>query len=578
MIQEKHETRDGMRIDWDAPIKMDDGIVLRADVFRPQAEGKYSVILSMGPYGKGMPFGQARPHAWERLIKEYPEVITGTSAKYATWELADPEHWVPDGYVLIRVDSRGAGRSEGKIECWSPREAKDLYDCIEWAAVQPWSSGKVGLNGISYFAINQWHVAALQPPHLTAICAWEGAADYYRDITHHGGLYSEFAANWYPRAVITMQHGVGDKGGRNPVTGELVSGPETLSPEELAKNRADFVGDAQAHPLDDDYHKSRSPDWSKITVPMLSAGNWGGQGMHLRGNTEAFMRAASPQKWLEIHGGAHWAEFYTSYGVALQKRFFGHFLKGEDTGWSKQPPVQLKVRSPGEKFEVRGEENWPIPRTKWTRFHLHAEGKSLSEALPADTAALSFEAQGDGVTFLSEPMAQATEITGPLAAKLFVSSSTSDADIFVIFRAFDPQGKEVVFQGAQDPRTPIGQGWLRMSHYKLDRKLSLPYRPYHTHDESWPITPDEVIGLDIEIWPTSIVVPKGYRIGLTVRGKDYAFDGPPLDIPGAPHSMTGVGPFLHVRNRPPEIFNGTTTLHFAPGRQPYLLLPVIPAK
>src|SRR5215510_5693725 len=186
----KTEIRDGMQIDWDAPIVMDDGVLLRADVFRPLGDGKYPAILSYGPYGKGLAFQEGYQANWTRLTKAAPEVLLGSSNKYQCWELVDPEKWVPDGYACVRIDSRGAGRSPGVIDVWSPREAQDLYACIEWAAAQPWSSGKVGLSGISYYAMNQWQVAALEPPHLAAMCAWEGAADWYRDSTHHGGILS----------------------------------------------------------------------------------------------------------------------------------------------------------------------------------------------------------------------------------------------------------------------------------------------------------------------------------------------------------------------------------------------------
>ena len=98
----------------------------------------------------------------------------GSTNKYQNWEVVDPEKWVPDGYVCVRVDSRGTGRSPGHVDHFSPRETRDFYDCIEWAGAQPWSSGKVGLNGISYYGINQWQVASLQPPHLAAMCIWEG--------------------------------------------------------------------------------------------------------------------------------------------------------------------------------------------------------------------------------------------------------------------------------------------------------------------------------------------------------------------------------------------------------------------
>jgi predicted acyl esterase len=176
------------------------------------------------------------------------------------------------------------------------------------------------------------------------------------------------------------------------------------------------------------------------------------------------------------------------------------------------------------------------------------------------------------------PLDAPMEITGPLAAKLFLSSSTTDADLFLILRVFAPDGSEVTFQGAQDPHTPIAQGWLRASHRKLDLKRSLPYRPYHTHDEAQPLTTHEPVELDIEIWPTCVVVPAGYRIALTIRGKDYEYGGAQVIAPHVPYPLRGVGPFTHndARNRPASIFGGKNTLHFANERQAWILLPIIP--
>lgn len=573
------EIRDGMRIDWDAPIPMDDGLVLRADVFRPLEDGSYPVILSYGPYGKGLAFQEGNKSAWGRLTAAHPEVAAGSTNKYQNWELVDPEKWVPEGYAVVRVDSRGAGCSPGFLDIWSPRETRDLYDCIEWAGTQPWSNGKVGLNGISYYAMNQWWVAALHPPHLVAMCAWEGAADYYRDVIRHGGIFSQFLSNLYPRAVLRVQHGLGERGLRSQATGELVSGPETLSEAELAANRIDIEQWILDHPLDDAETKARSAVWKEVKTPFLSAANWGGQGLHPRGNFEAFMRAAAPRKWLEVHGGAHWEEFYTEYGVGLQKRFFGYFLKGEDTGWNREPPVRLQVRHI-DRFEERHETEWPLARTRWTKLYLNPAERGLGREPAKENAKIEYEALGDGVTFLTPPLTEGLEIIGPVSAKLFVSSTTSDTDIFLVLRVFAPDGKEVTFQGSNDPRTPIALGWLRASHRKLDPKLSLPYRPYHSHDEPWPLRPGEVVELDIEIWPTCIVVPPGYRIGLSVRGRDYEYPGPPLSIPGVKYTLTGVGPFLHAhpKDRPADIFGGMNALHFDRNHQPYVLLPIIPPK
>jgi uncharacterized protein len=579
--REVSEVRNGMRIEWDMPIEMDDGLVLRCDVFRPVKNGRYPVLLSHGPYGKWLHFEDGYKTAWDRMAEKHPDVMTSSSNKYQSWEVCDPEKWVPDGYAVVRVDSRGCGRSPGYLEHFSPRETKDFVNCIEWAGTRAWSNGKVGLSGISYYAINQWQAANMEPKHLAAICVWEGFADFYRELSHNGGIYSTFAQNWYDMQVKSVQHGLGVNGHRSRMNGDWVSGPETLTAEEMGANRFDLGKTYFIHSLDDAYYQAMAPDWSRVKVPLLSAANWGGQPLHPRGNFEGFMRAASKRKWLEVHGIEHWTHYYTDYGVGLQKKFFGFFLKGERNGWDEQPPVQLNVRHPNETFVLRHEDGWPIPRTRWTKFHLASDTHKLVDTPPKSVANISFNARGDGVTFLTEPIAQETEVTGPVAAKLHVSSSTTDADIFLVLRVFAPDLKEVTFQGALDPHTPIGQGWLRASHRKLDMKLTLPYRPYHTHDETQPLKPGEIYELDIEIVPTCIVVPKGYRVGLTVRGKDYVYAGGSGGrLSNMKNEFMGCGPFLHddPRDRPLEVYGGQTRLHLGGGRENYVLLPIIPEK
>jgi uncharacterized protein len=569
--------QDGMLIHWDVSIPMDDGIVLKADVFLPVAAGKYPVILTYGPYAKGLAFQDGYPSAWQRMIAQQPDVPYGSSNKHQNWEVVDPEKWVPHGYACVRVDSRGTGRSPGYVDHFSPRETQDFHDCIEWAGIQPWSSGKVGLNGVSYYGINQWHVASRQPKHLAAMCIWEGAADWYRDMTHHGGILSTFWANWYDMQVKTVQYGLGERGPRSAVSGLLVCGDENLSDDQLAANRCSFGDDILSHPLDDHYHRARSPDWSKVTVPFLSAANWGGQGLHPRGNFEGFSRAASKDKWLEAHGLEHWTHFYTDYGRELQLRFFDHFLKGIDNGWGDQPRVQLQVRHV-DKFTERVEHEWPIARTVWTKFYLDADKQTLSLTPPDTENQLTFRGMSEGLTFLSEPFESDTEITGPLASHVKVSSSTEDADIFLVFRVFAPDMREITFVGAIDPHTPIAQGWLRASHRKLDPALSKPWRPYHTHDEVQPLTPGVPVELDVELWPTSIVVPKGYRIALSVRGKDYEWQKTTgAKLSNFKNELLGCGPFLHndPRDRPAVIFDGTTTLHVGGADAAHILIPII---
>ena len=572
------EQKDGMHIEWDVPIRLADGIIIRADIFRPISQGQYPAILTYGPYAKGLPFQVGYKTAWTRMITAYPEVAEGTSNKYQSWELVDPEKWVPDGYACVRIDSRGAGCSEGFLDVWSALEAQDQYECIEWTAAQSWCNGKVGLNGISYYAMNQWQTAALQPPHLTAMCAWEGASDYYRELCRHGGILSDFLDGWYLRQVKSVQYGVGSRAEINPNNGRSVAGDITLSDAELSANRAETHLDAQNHELLDDFYKQRIPDYSKIKTPLLSAANWGGIGLHPRGNFEGFLQSASEQKWLEVHGDTHFSHFYSNYGLALQKKFFGYFLKGEDTGWANMPKIQLNIRHPGEKFVLRGENDWPLARTQWTQYYLQPDGKTLSTDKPKVTHTTSYHTRSDGLSFSSGPLKQALEITGPIAAQLRISSETSDADIFLALRVFDDKGVEVSFIGSNDPRTPVALGWLRASHRKTDPAKSLPYRPWHTHDEKQLLTPLQPVDLDIEIWPTSIVIPVGYSFVLNVRGKDYRYDDKGVTLPFDNQVMYGVGPFTHENpiDRPVEIFHTNNTLHWDQGFSPSLLLPIIP--
>ena len=580
-VDARTEVRDGMRITWHQGIRMDDGTVLRADVFRPVEDGRYPVILTYGIYAKGVAYQEGYPHQWNKMVADHPEILEGSTNKYQNWEVTDPERWIPHGYVCVRVDSRGAGWSPGFMDPNSPREIEDLYQCIEWAGTAEWSNGKVGMLGISYYARNQWRVAGMHPPHLAAIIPWEGANDTYRDSGYHGGILCQFQELWSKVQVVNVQHGRGEAALTNPNTAESAAGPMSLSDEELAANRVNAYEELKRHPLDDEWHRSRSADLSLVEVPLLSCANWGGQGIHPRGNFNGFVEAASTQKWLEVHGDSHWSLFSSGYGLELQKRFFDHFLKGVDNGWEATPPVMLNIRRPGERFELRHENEWPIGRAEWTRLYLDPAQGALSSEPPLETSTVEYEALGDGVTMWLPPFEEETEITGPMAAKLFISSDTEDADLFVVVRVFDPNGDEVTFMGSTDPNTPIANGWLRASHRALDPDRTLPYRPYHPHDRIEPLTPGEVYECDVEIVTSCIVIPAGWRLALSVRGKDYEYEGELGEFAQRFHYATrGTGGMTHndPDDRPAEVFGGRVTLHAGAGRESYLLVPVIPPR
>lgn len=573
----RSEVADGMRIDWNVPITMDDGIVLRADVFRPIREGRYPVLMTYGPYAKGLSFADGYPAQWTKLVADHPDVAQGTSTRYANWETADPERWVPDDYVVIRVDSRGAGMSPGFIDPFSARETRDYYACIEWAGEQSWSSGKVGLLGVSYYAMNQWQVAALRPPHLAAICPFEGASDLYRDGTRHGGIMCTFWTRWYPLQVTNAQYGLGRNGRVSAVTGEPIGGDVELSPEEMSRNRVDINRDELDHPLLDEYWAERLPDLAQIEVPVLSCGNWGGQGLHLRGNVEGYLGAGSSQKWLEMHGLEHWTEFYTDYGIDLQKRFFGHFLHGRDTGWNEQPAISMRVRTP-DGFVDWTADSWPLPDTTWTPFHLDlAAGRLAADPVATETT-VEFDALTEQLDLTTEPFPAETTIVGPITARIAASSSTEDLDLFLTVRLFREDDSEVLFVGAVEPNAPVTQGWLRASHRKLDPARSEPWRPVYAHDELLPVVPGDVYELDVEIWPTSIVIPAHYRLGLTISGHDFDH-GLPDPLPqlyGV--EQRGSSVYLHddPEDRPADLFGGRTTIHAGGAHDAVLVLPIVP--
>jgi predicted acyl esterase len=321
-----------------------------------------------------------------------------------------------------------------------------------------------------------------------------------------------------------------------------------------------------------DWYEQRTPDLPRIEVPVLSAGNWGGMGLHLRGNVQGFLGAGSKQKWLQMHGGTHWESFYLPEYVKMQKRFFDHFLKGEKNGWDELPPVLLDVRHV-DRFEERHEHEWPLQRTQWTPMYLDATGSSLSDSPSAASASVSYDAPGAGVEFLSEPFREETEFTGPLSAVLWVKSSAVDMDMFVTVRAYGPDGKEVLFRGATDPAVPIAQGWLRVSHRKTDKARSRPGRPHHVHDEIELLTPGEEYRVEVEIWPTSIVIPAGYRLAVRIDARDFEREG-------APGPRKGSGPFLHTdpTDRSTATFTGVNTILTGGQYDSHLLLPRIPRR
>jgi len=489
----------GIIFEEDVAITMRDGTVLKADVYRPDTDDasiKFPALVSLSAYQKSM--DRILPHVRPFTHVERPE----------------PDWWVARGYVLVFVDTRGTGTSSGKAAIWSMQEARDLYDVIEWSAKQGWGNGKVGLSGVSYYAITQWNVASLRPPSLTTMVPWEGWADLYRDSVFHGGLLNQnFYGRWW-----------------NDVVGKQLL--ESTRADNSAAFDENLMWNFMTHHTDGpwwDEVKSRA-QFDQIEVPFYSSGNWGGWNHHLRGNVEAYVQSASEFKKLQIHIGGHTDAFYSDEGKTEMLRWYDYWLKGKDTGIMDEPPVKLCIRVSVDECNWRFENEWPLARTEYTRFYLSSQSANavddamhdlrLHEIAPEKAAEIVFPSGPEAyrrakngeptVTFVTPPLTENLEVTGHIKLKLWVSSETDDMDVFAYLRNMAPDGSVET----------ATRGILKVSHRKLDPELSTDYRPYHTHDEEQKLVPGEIVPIEVEIWATSMVFKKGHRIRLDVQPHD----------------------------------------------------------
>ncbi|GAM87649.1 hypothetical protein ANO11243_056760 [Dothideomycetidae sp. 11243] len=569
----------------EVPLKNGHGGPVRVNIYRPKTDAKVPVLVTYGPYGKDIPYS-------EFFAKSFSEVNPEHKSEHSAWETPDPAFWTKHGYAVVRADERGLGQSPGVLDTMSRGTSECFFDVVEWAAEQSWSSGKVGLLGISYYAGSQWRVAARNPKGLAAIVPWEGMSDYYRDRCRHGGILSNsFIRFWWNRQVITNQYG---RPGRKAANW----GPDTLegdlNEDELSGNRNDQNTDNQKnHFRDDEYYASKEYYMGDIKVPLLSVANWGGILLHLRGNIEGFVHAGSEYKYLRCITGRHDLPFYYSEEVEIQRSFLDAFLKGDDReGWSvkgKLPMVDMVLRkgdvgfndAEAEKaYHRRTEQEWPIARTQWTKYYLGAD-KSLRTTVPDGSAAkLGYKALGTMenpsiIEFTTPAFEAETEITGNIVARLNVSvtpepsgPTPSDIDLFVTLRHISPEGKQIFYTGTAGDPVPLCKGWLRVSLRKTDQTHAkhreyLPWRNYYSTDVL-PVVPGEVYKVDVEVWPTQVVIEKGGKLVFEVASGD----------------TQGSGIFQHNDpvDRAEDKFRGTNHIHFGKGMENYVVLPVIPAK
>jgi predicted acyl esterase len=517
---------EGIRIEKDVPVVMRDGVRISINVFRPDKEGRFPVMMSFSPYGKDID-----PAKMAQETEKQREAIGLSLGSYrisecTPFEAPDPAYWVPNDYIVIHVDVRGFHKSGGKPGVFSKTEFDDYVELIEWAGTQEWSNGHVGLNGISYLAIAQWFAAERHPPHLKAIIPWEGISDPYRDIMYHGGVpETAFFRMWSGR-----------------MSGEF--GQQT----QAGQSRTPLIQDVRIN-------KARLED---IVVPALICGSWSDQGLHSKGCFDAYNRISSEQKWLYTHGRGKWVVYYSDDALTYQKRFCDYFLKGIDNGITKEPRVRLEVRKTLDEYEVRHESKWPLENTDYRQVFLDAIYGTLTFEKVTGEGTFTYDSTKEEGAVFDIRFQEETEITGHIKLKLWVSTDKGDdLDLLVGLKKLNANGAEVHFEGREnDLKGIVSNGWLRVSHRELDPERSTPWQPFLKHEREWRISPEEIVPVEIEILPSSTLFAANETLRLVIQGRDV---------------------FSNAMHHHRELCNqGNHTIHTGGHHDSHLLLPIIP--
>ncbi|GGZ05498.1 acyl esterase [Novosphingobium colocasiae] len=517
----------------DVPVPMPDGTVLSGNCYLPEGDDPVPVICAMTIYRKE----EHKKHYDVFLPIENTHLGVMRFSDDATFEGPDPAHWVPHGYGVVHVDARGFGKSPGVAKPFSIPAFRDFYEIVEWVGAQPWCNGRVATSGVSYLGTNQYFLAAMRPPALVAINPWDARTDRFRS-DYLGGIPNTYMSRWiFENFTI----------------------PSLNDPVHAEGMRAftDIAGAPRL--IDDPYHAEKLemlamlPD---VAVPTLIGGSISDQAKHTRDAFENFMTVGSSDKWLYIHRDPEWAAYYDESGLALQRRFFDHFVKGIDNGWEETPRVFGKVFSGLTRWAPVTGPRWPLPQAVQTRFHLGADG-ALRSAAPGGEGSQVYDSETGRASF-SIRFDRDIDLVGHSHLHLWLSiEDGDDADLFVGLKKFDAEGNEVFFLGesGNNPNDIVSRGWLRASHRELS-EASTSFRPVLRHKRQIPLEAGVPTEMTVEIHPTSTRFEAGETLMLVIQGTSI----PPSDV--------AIG-FEEKVNR------GWHTVHFGGGYDSWLSLPVI---
>jgi hypothetical protein len=497
-------------------ITVRDGTSIGAAIYAPEGSGKFPAVLAASPY-------------------RYDNNALPAGPQFLWRETGPIEFYVKNGYVYMHMDVRGSGKSGGEFEFLGPNEQRDLYDVIEWIAKQPWSNGKVGGLGQSYFCMSQWWMGIMAPPALACLGAYDGLNDPYRASCYQGGIPGQFFPGywWNQNRIIN----------RFPANGAPGRWQET-----------DLDALVSAHPTYDDFWRERcaSDRLGEIKVPLYSVGIWGKIDLHTRGNIDGFRRAQGPKK-LQMRGPPNaWAANAEFNSVELHEKvlmpFYDRFLKGKESGWDQRPPVEYFVRGAN---VFKSSDTWPPAGVQYKAWYLNGSNSGsltslndggLSASKPSDSESTSYTYPNPGwvsgvvgfgpagppvfdpvrrvLTFTTALLEKDIEIAGPIKLVLCASSTRNDTDFIVKLSEQYPQSPEDRATGLNPASQVVTKGWLRASHRALDAARSSEMEPYHLHSRPEPIRPGEVYRFEISIEPNAYRFKQGNRIRLEIANGD----------------------------------------------------------
>ncbi|HSU62514.1 MAG TPA: CocE/NonD family hydrolase, partial [Burkholderiales bacterium] len=493
-----------------------DGTEIGAAIYAPEGGGRYPALLAASPY-------------------RFDNNVLPAGPQFLWRETGPIDFYVKQGYAYVHMDVRGSGKSGGEFEFLGPNEQRDLYDVIQWIAAQPWSNGKVGGFGQSYFCMSQWWMGIMAPPALACLGAYDGLNDPYRASCYQGGIPGQFFPGywWNQNRIIN----------RFPASGSR--------PREQATDLDALIS---AHPTYDEFWRARSASerLHEIKVPVYSVGIWGKVDLHTRGNIDGFRRARGPRK-LQMRGPPNaWAANAEFNGVELHEKvllpFYDRFLKGKQSDWDKRPGVEYFVRGAN---ALRTADTWPPAGVQYKPWHLSAQKSGSVTSLNDGSLALAQPAGGEStaytypnpgwvsgvvgfgpsgppnfdparrvLTFTSAPLERDLEIAGPIKLVLHASSTQRDTDFVIKLSEQYPQSAEERGKGINPAFQVVTKGWLRASHRALDESHSTEMEPYHPHTQPEPLKPGEVYRFDISLEPNAYRFKQGNRIRLEIVNGD----------------------------------------------------------